>query len=174
MTSIKKECTAQNTRGFTLIELLVAVIIIIILTIMAVPSLRDTLGNSNIRAAAETFAQQVQLTRSEAIQLQKTVYLSLVTGSQWCSGVNATTACTCSPTNNCGLDTMSYSDYSGITLTTPSGFTGGSISFDNIRALPNQAAQASFQANTKTITVSINAIGQVTYCSTNVPGYTAC
>ena len=160
--------------GFMLIELLVALAIIIILAVMTVPSLRSTLMDARIKAAADIFTQQIQVARSEAVERQQNVYLVLTPGSNWCSAINANSSCTCSPTNTCSINFINYADYLGVSLLAPVGFSGGSIYFDSTRGLPNQAAQVSFQDNSKTITVSVNALGQISVCSTNVTGYPSC
>lgn len=166
--------SSKDASGFTLLELMVALAIVIILATMSIPSLRSILTDSRIKAAADTFVQQIQLARSEAIQRQQNAYLTVTSGSNWCSGVNANTSCSCSPSNNCSLNFINYTDYSGVSVSISSGFTGGGINFDSTRGFPNEAAQLVFQGDSKSITVSINAVGQITVCSTNVTGYPAC
>jgi len=59
--------TVRND-GFTLIEMLVTVVILAILTTIAAPSFRNYLLTLQIRSAAESILNGVQLARAEAIR----------------------------------------------------------------------------------------------------------
>lgn len=164
----------HNIKGFTLISLVISIAVFIILAMMVIPSLQSTLHNSRLKAASNAFAQQLHLAQSEAIERQKNIYFSITTGSQWCTGINENAACSCSPTNNCGIETTSYQDYSAVTLSINTGFSTNSVYFDSIRGLPNEAGEVTFQEGDKLVKVNLNATGQVSFCATNVPGYPAC
>ena len=58
----------KTRRGFTIIELMVIVTVLAILATLAVPSMRDMLIATQVRAAASDLFESVILARSEAIK----------------------------------------------------------------------------------------------------------
>ena len=62
---------SSRDRGFTFIELLVVLIIVSILMLASIVVVRNLLIDSRLKAAAETFAQYVKSTHSEAGQRQR-------------------------------------------------------------------------------------------------------
>lgn len=58
----------SKQRGVTLIELMVAVVILSILFALAVPSYRGWIQNQQIRTAAESILNGIQLARSESVK----------------------------------------------------------------------------------------------------------
>lgn len=169
----QKKANGMKILAFTFLELLVALAIVSILAVSSIFTTRFILLNNRLKGAADTFAQQVRLARSEAIQRQQSVYLNFQSGSSWCYGSNATTSCNCSPSNTCNLGLISSSNYPGVT-TTAAGFSSSNISFDSVRGLPSSAFAVNFTISDKTVTVNVNSLGQIALCATNVTGYPAC
>lgn len=60
--------TKSKLRGVSLIELMVAIVIVSILFVLAAPSYRGWIQNQQIRAAAESILNGIQVTRSEAVK----------------------------------------------------------------------------------------------------------
>jgi type IV fimbrial biogenesis protein FimT len=58
----------NKLRGVSLIELMVAIVIISVLTMMAVPSYSGWIQNQQIRTAAESILNGLQVARSEAVK----------------------------------------------------------------------------------------------------------
>lgn len=95
--------------GFSLIELMVAVAVMAVLAALALPSFTDWIRNNQVRVAAETLREGLQLARSEAVKRNTRVRLQWVSsldntcalntsGPYWV--VNAGAAIT--PAGNCG------------------------------------------------------------------------
>jgi type IV fimbrial biogenesis protein FimT len=85
---------AASERGFSLIELMVTVVIMVILSLLAVPSMREYAENSKILGTAEAFYASAQTTRTEAIRRNGPVELILtnqapVAGSADTTGITS-------------------------------------------------------------------------------------
>jgi type IV fimbrial biogenesis protein FimT len=74
------------SRGFTLVELLVTIGIVGILTVLGLPSMRDTLERNAVSGQINTFIGSLRYARSEAIKRGLSVKM--------CRAVNAETAAT--------------------------------------------------------------------------------
>jgi type IV fimbrial biogenesis protein FimT len=72
-----------KSAGFTLIELLVAVMVLIILVGLGMPSFLQMLRNSEMRAAAEGVANGLQRARAEAVSRNAKVQFVLGLGTSW-------------------------------------------------------------------------------------------
>jgi len=161
-------------KGFTLIELVVTIVIISILAVASVPLLTHVLNQNKVKAAAEGFVQYARLSHSAANERQQDVYLVVQTGSNWCYGINTGNgSCTCGASNTCNLGSSKVANYPGVSISI-TGFTGGSIYFDSIRALPSEASTITFQKGNESIQVSISRLGNIALCGTNVSGYPTC
>lgn len=69
----------STRRGFTFIELMVSIAILVIIIVLAVPSLATYSENSKVRSVAESFFASAQLARTEAIRTNQAVQMVLTT-----------------------------------------------------------------------------------------------
>jgi type IV fimbrial biogenesis protein FimT len=67
----------------SLVEVLIACALVALLTVMAVPSYNTWLQNSQIRNAAEAFANGLQLARAEAVRRNTLAQLQVGPGTGW-------------------------------------------------------------------------------------------
>lgn len=72
-----KNFSRKNFQGMTLIELMIAVVIAGLLLMFAVPSYTAWLNNSQIRTAAESILDGMQLARAEAVRQNTKVQFAL-------------------------------------------------------------------------------------------------
>lgn len=70
-------------RGFTLIELLIGFALVGLLTMMAVPAFQHWTQNMQIRNAAESILNGMQIARAEAVRRNAAVQMIMVDGSTW-------------------------------------------------------------------------------------------
>lgn len=73
--------------GFTLIEVMVSIAVMVILVMMAAPSLATYSENSKVRGIAESFYASAQVARAEAIRTNQAVELVLTTDSPTAANV---------------------------------------------------------------------------------------
>jgi len=91
--------------GVTLIELLVAVVIMAIVMAVGAPSFNQWVQNSQIKNAAGSIIDGLQLARAEAVRRNQNVQFMLGTASSWTVGC-VTTATDCPST----IESRSASD----------------------------------------------------------------
>lgn len=70
-------------RGFTLIELMVVIVILAVLTTLGIPSFMEMIQNTQVRTAAESILDGLQLARSEAVRRNAHTQFVLGPGSSW-------------------------------------------------------------------------------------------
>ena len=189
---------ARHQYGFTLIELMVAVIVLVILTVIAVPSFTSYLDKAGVRGAADNVVNLIAQARQGGVKHDRDVNLA-ITGvdDTWCVGANqavdpaagslspGAVACDCTDTTECIVDNerlvVASSGHPGVTLTSPA----GGITFDGRLGVRSDANTAdvdasSFDLTSKSgrfvLTVNVSPLGQATVCSKsgNILGYPQC
>lgn len=78
--------TNQRQRGVTLIEIVIAITIVAILLVQGIPAFRNWMQNAEIRTAAESVLNGLQLARAEAVKNNALVRFSLGNGATWTVG----------------------------------------------------------------------------------------
>ena len=76
--------------GFTLVEILIGITIVAILMAVGLPSYRAWIQNTQIRSAAESVLNGLQLARNEAVRQNLNVQLVLGTQSSWTISIPST------------------------------------------------------------------------------------
>lgn len=74
--------SARTQRGVTLIEVVIVVVIVSILFSLAIPSYRNWIQSAQIRTAAESIQNGLQLARAEAVSRNTPVTFTLA-GNNW-------------------------------------------------------------------------------------------
>lgn len=74
---------AKYQRGMSLIELAIGMAILGILIAAAVPSFKSWIQNAQIRTAAESLQNGLQVARNEAVRRNASVEFRLGTGTEW-------------------------------------------------------------------------------------------
>jgi type IV fimbrial biogenesis protein FimT len=189
---------AKRLAGFTLIELMVALAVLLILTVLAVPSFTTYLDKSRVRGAADEVISALAQARQAGVKFDRGVRVATTgSGATWCLGANQATtpavgspmlgpaACDCTDAAACIVDgqrlVVASADHPGVTLTSPA----GELDFDGrlgIRTDANvgNADASSFDLTSPrgrfVLTVNVSQLGQATVCSKqgNILGYPAC
>jgi type IV fimbrial biogenesis protein FimT len=78
----KRMLGTKHERGFTLIELIIGFVVVGILFMIGLPNFSLWLQNAQIRTAAESIQDGLQLARSEAVRMNSRVSFS-ITGNDW-------------------------------------------------------------------------------------------
>lgn len=165
----------QRDRGINLIELLVALSIVIILTVIAIPSFRDMYIEYRLTTAVQKLYYVLQYARSEAVKNNTTVFAVFQTGSNWCYGANVNASCNCSVANNCALGAESASTLPDVSLSV-TGMNGNNLQFEGTHGSTYVASTVtfSFVGQTSTITLKIGSLGNMQICSATISGYPTC
>jgi type IV fimbrial biogenesis protein FimT len=77
-----------HSRGFTLVELMVTVAIMVILTTLAAPSMRQFIGNWQVSNAVNAFMGSMQLARAEAVKKGRSVRMCRSSNGRTCGTGN--------------------------------------------------------------------------------------
>lgn len=70
-------------RGFTLIELMTAIAVLAVLLVLGLPSFMETIQNMQVRTAAESILDGLQVARAEAVRRNGFTQFTLGPGTGW-------------------------------------------------------------------------------------------
>lgn len=174
----------RSKKGFTLFELLVAIAVLGMVLTFSINSFTGMLNRQKLQGAAENFYDMLLLARGEAINRNRSIYVSITSGANWCYGMDDTASCTCGTAGSCQVNSVdkvtSGTDYSNIVFSS-AGLTA--FKYDSRRGLPDTTDGTAFSNRDFTftnpdgasLTVRISPVGRLRMCtSTNFRGYNAC
>lgn len=164
--------------GFTLIELMVTIAVMSIVALFAAPALQSLVDKTRLQGATDRLYADMQFARSEAVRRNTSVSISFSTGSNWCYGIHAGSACDCNTANACNIKTVSSSEFSGVALNGAT-FSGSSTTFNPVRGTLSSSGLARLQSpGGRQTCVQMSLIGQIGLCSPagagNLGGYPTC
>lgn len=82
----------MQQQGFTLIELVVTIVVLMAVSMLAIPAFQSSIGNSQIRTVAESIKNGLQQARVEAIKRNARIRFTLQSDSTWQVGCETVTA----------------------------------------------------------------------------------
>ena len=176
--------TREPSPGFTLIELMVALLVLLTLAAIAVPSFRDFFERGKVRGAAEDLVSTISQARAEAVKRDIDVSIAFAGGgTSWCMGgmspnpptggarAAAAQACNCDDDTPIAC-TIGGEPYKVLSSTHPeiaiSGLPGTMIFDSNLGTLSNLAApEVTLTSPTGKydVRVEVNALGQARACT---------
>jgi len=161
-------------RGFSLIELMIISIIVAILAAIATPSFISFMQQYRLTSTMQQFYYNLQYARSEALKRATTVYISFQTGSNWCYGINTSSACNCTTPSGCNLGTFTP-PASQLTTLSLSGISSP-LTFEGSRGAANGTGTISLTVTGGTLSMGIDVgtLGNVLLCSNTLTGYPVC
>lgn len=177
-----------NDDGFTLIELMVALTVLALVMTYVIGSFGSFMQRQNFQAAAENLHDYLTIARTESINRNADLYVTIKQGTAWCYGLS-TGVCDCNVANSCQLNgvdkVISSSNYPGIEMnsaTFAQGATANYIVFNSRRGMPEDNAGVSrngaisfLSQASDNLTVQVNVVGRLRTCSTTgYKSYPAC
>lgn len=112
--------------GFSLLELVIVVAIILIVTAIAIPAIRQTIANAQLNSSAYGVASMLESARLSAVKTNQPYYAMYNSGG--CVNVACAVPATGSP---------NPPDGTNYTFADPTVATSGSVSFQNITTVAN-------------------------------------
>jgi Tfp pilus assembly protein FimT len=165
----------KQRKGLTLIELIVMLAVVMILTLIAIPSFTNITQHYRITSAAENLYAALQYARTESIKQNANIYVSFTTGDSWCYGINSGSTCNCATAGSCNLGSYSAPG-PGLLSLSATGLSSNSIYYSSVHGGVSSAATITFTlyGQSSLITTSISTLGEIQTCSTGIIGYNAC
>ena len=178
----------KNTSGFTLIEIMVALTVLSVVMMYVVSSFGGFMQRQHFQAAAENLHDHLTIARTEAINRNADVYVTIKQSAAWCYGLS-TGICDCDVANSCQLNGINkvisganYPDIEIDSATFAQGSTSNYIVFNPRRGMPEDSTgvvrngSISFLSkDNDNLTVQVNIVGRLRSCSTSgYKGYPTC
>lgn len=155
----------HREHGVSLIELIIALTILSILMLEGLPSFAAWMQNSQIRTAAESFQNGLQMARTEAVRRNTNVQFIMGTASDW------TVSLVSDPLNPIltrpaegSANTVVALSPAGTTKVTFGGLGRIVSNDDGTSAITEIKADSATTANSRTLCVSLNSAGAIRMC----------
>lgn len=175
--------------GFTLIELVVAMIVLVIISMAALPVYRDFFERYRLRGAVDDVTSVIATARAGAVKADRDVNVTFGgTTNSWCVGAAAAVeptggapaagavACNCVSNNpQClvGGSSVRIAPGKHADVTVSASSIAKTFSFDSklgvVQPLGSACATLVSPHQQYTVQVNVNALGQTTACSTGNP-----
>lgn len=178
----------NNTKGFTLIELMVALTVLALVMMYVVGSFGDFMKRQHFQAAAEDLHDHLNIARTESINSNADVYVTIKGGATWCYGISRA-VCDCDVAASCQLNgvdkVVRSSNYPNIEIdntTFAQGAGNNYIVFNPRRGMPEDNAGVTrngaisfLSKDNDNLTVQVNIVGRLRTCTTSAyKDYSAC
>jgi type IV fimbrial biogenesis protein FimT len=157
--------TLRCERGVTLIELLIGLTILSILILQGLPSFAAWIQNTQIRTAAESVQNGLQMARTEAVRRNTNVQFVMGDASDW------TVSLVSDPANPIqsrpaegSANTVIALSPAGVTKVTFGGLGRIVANDDGSPAITEIKADSATTANSRTLCVTLNVAGTVRMC----------
>lgn len=160
-------------KGLTVLELLVTFLIIVLITVLAVPIFSYLYEYNRLKNVAERLYHDLIYAQSEAIKRQANVTVTFQSGNSWCYGITTASSCNCLVANNCGLGQVSYLSHSNTNLAS----TGiiGNTTFSSSRGVVSTPGTITLSTSGGvSISVVVNKLGFPKICSNDLSEYKSC
>ncbi|MFC6670994.1 GspH/FimT family pseudopilin [Marinobacterium aestuariivivens] len=164
----------------TLIELLVALVVLAVFVTIGIPSFNSIFERHRVTGAAQALYGDLQFARAEAIKRNQDIYVKFNNGTDWCYGIEDTSAasCSCATGTGCTVEGRQHivtSDrFPGVSLSHNVG--GNVVTFDPVRGTlaPNGTIKMDGGGG-KDVGVTMSLLGRVRLCSdSGFAGYQSC
>lgn len=134
-----------------MVETVVVVAVISIMATIAAPSFVDSIESTKARKATDFIVQLLNYAKSEAMNKNKDIYMTITNGS---ACLSSTTAYTC--------DLRNDSIQTGVTVTITDTDNNQEITFSGIYGAPNTSATINVATASRSKSVALNILGFIT------------
>lgn len=150
-------------KGFTLTELLVAIAVVAILFAIGIPSFKRMLDSNSLKGGSDSLYFMLTLTKIELVKRNNDIYLKIISGTNWCIGVNEGDAdCDCRLANSCNVIAINHEKYTNLTLVS----NYSTPVFDRVRGTFNEPDKL-FRLQSESggeVQIKINFMGAIRMC----------
>lgn len=138
-------------KGFTLVEAMIAIAVLGVLVALAAPSFVSTIETTKARKTSDTVLQMIHYAKSEALNKNKDVFLTVKNNAICLSWTTAH-----------GCEIRSDPIQNGATVSINDTDTNQVIKFTPVHGIPDTTATIAITANSASKTITLNILGIAT------------